>query len=674
MIGIMGIGAGIFCGENNPQSHQYWVFFKDKPNCEENLEKALRNPSLLDISQRALLRRLKVRNRNRLIDKSDLPVSEDYIQIIQDYDLEVQFVSRWLNCIRVRIPFEKLEQIRSLPFVRKVSRISRIKKITIPSKPIGSMEMQKSFVQHRLDYGLSEFQNSQIGIPEVHDLGLTGKNILIGLIDNGFDFKDRSVFKHLDVYEEYDFHWNDYNTANESGDPSDQHNHGTSVLSIIGGYDEGQFIGTAFDASFVLAKTEWNGTTDAWFEVENWVRAIEWMESLGCDVVSSSLGYYTFVDTADYTHDDLDGNTCIATIAADIATSKGVVVLTSAGNERNKSWKYITFPADGDSVIAVGAVDYYGNLAYFSSTGPTADGRIKPDVVAMGLGTVCLNPTSGYRSDYYYTNGTSLSAPLAAGVCALILQAHPELNPIEVRDALRNTANRAELPDTLYGWGLINAYKAIFYHGMIFNQFQKVGHPLDDLEGFEIVVFSNSGINPDSAYLYYRSFSTSDFQKLRMTATREDQGTRFFVILPQKTSVDDIEFYLSIQDTLGFNHIGPVGAPHLLYSFSDTSTEIVTIDLENPVKYHLYQNFPNPFNNSTIIEFELEYPLHVNMSIFNINGQRIKNLIDEDLNVGKKRLIWTGRDQNGLRAPSGIYFCVLNIEGVQLVRKMILIR
>jgi len=239
------------------------------------------------------------------------------------------------------------------------------------------------------------------------------------------------------------------------------------TLSIIGGFKDGKLIGPAFDANFILAKTE-NTQSESPIEEDNWLAAAEWADSIGVDVTSTSLGYRDGFDFGftDYTAADMNGKTTIITKAADMLASKGVVVVNAAGNEGTRlalQQNSLVAPADGDSVIAVGAVTTTGVLASFSSRGPTADGRIKPDVVATGVGVYFANGTPGATTGYFSGSGTSFSCPLTAGVAALILQKHPAWNPMQVREALRMTASNASSPNNNIGWGIINALAASNY-------------------------------------------------------------------------------------------------------------------------------------------------------------------------------------------------------------------
>ncbi|HIB61103.1 MAG TPA: T9SS type A sorting domain-containing protein, partial [Candidatus Marinimicrobia bacterium] len=272
-------------------------------------------------------------------------------------------------------------------------------------------------------------------------------------------------FDSLDIIDEWDFINNDGNTANETVDEDNygQHNHGTMVFSTLAGYDPGNLIGPAFDSEFLLAKTE-DVPNESQVEEDNYVAALEWGEQNGADVASSSLGYLDW-----YSYCDMDGNTGVTTIAVDIATYLGVLCITSAGNWGTSEpppdpcdtlYYYISAPADADSVISVGAVNSEGDIAYFSSHGPTYDGRIKPEVCARGVSTWCVNANS---DSYRTASGTSLSAPLVSGAAAVILSAHPDWTPMQVREAMMMTSDRVDTPDNDYGYGVIDVMAAIDY-------------------------------------------------------------------------------------------------------------------------------------------------------------------------------------------------------------------
>jgi subtilisin family serine protease len=277
------------------------------------------------------------------------------------------------------------------------------------------------------------------------------------MLDTGFQRDCHPALKAQIVEAEWDFINGDDDTSYDPDqDDPGQPFHGSITLCAVGGYELGRYIGPAYNAHFILAKTE-DVTDEQPIEEDRWVQGIEWADSLGADIVSSSLGY-----TKWYTYEDLDGNTAVTTIASDIAASKGIVVVQSAGNMRTHDWYYVIVPADADSIIAVGAVDSLGYLADFSSAGPTYDDRTKPEVCARGVNTVSASPFET-SSVYRQYDGTSLSAPLVSGAAALILQAHPDWSPVVVRQAMMETADNASSPDNDYGWGIIDVMAAIHW-------------------------------------------------------------------------------------------------------------------------------------------------------------------------------------------------------------------
>jgi len=239
------------------------------------------------------------------------------------------------------------------------------------------------------------------------------------------------------------------------------HSHGTATLSTIGGFKEGQLIGPAFGSDFILARTE-DDNSETPVEEDNWIAALEWADSIGVDLTSTSLSYLDYDPPyPSYTWEDMDGNTALITIAADLAVGLGIFVVNSASNSGfNPSHNTLGAPADGDSVVAVGAVDGSGIRASFSSVGPTTDppGRIKPDLMAMGEGVYVARTSS--PTSYGYSNGTSFSCPILAGASALLLEVDPSLTPIQLRELLKNTASQSNNPDNLNGWGIINTYAA----------------------------------------------------------------------------------------------------------------------------------------------------------------------------------------------------------------------
>ncbi|MGB9665514.1 MAG: S8 family serine peptidase, partial [Ignavibacteria bacterium] len=339
--------------------------------------------------------------------------------------------------------------------------------------------------------------------------------------------------------------------------------HGTQTLSTIGGFKDGQLIGPAFGATYILAKTE-NTESETPIEMDNWIAALEWADSIGVDITSTSLGYLEFdppYPSYNWTH--MDGNTVPITIAADLAVKRGIVVVNSAGNEGyNSTRNTLVAPADGDSVIAVGAVTSSGSRASFSSVGNTVDGRIKPDVMAMGSGVRVASP----YSDNGYTNasGTSFSCPLAAGVAALILSENPSLTPMQVRDAMRNTANNATSPNREYGWGILNALNAVNYYNINFAHTPpKDSTNVNGPYRIAVKITSRLGIDPASVKLYWgRGVITDSLMMM------EAPGDTFYAFIPGNGQSAVYRYYIQAKTADGqILKRYPKRAPHELLEF-----------------------------------------------------------------------------------------------------------
>jgi len=424
-----------------------WVFFEDK-GLDARGEYAAVASFRAQLPERALARRAKV---GFDVNVNDLPVAERYVHAVEATGALIETRSRWLNAVSVYADAAQAQAIASLPFVREVRPVARaVKRLPTPGGPVPSPVRGGG---RSLDYGESFGQLDQIGIPALHDDGFDGSGVLICMLDTGFD-TDHQAYRHLDIVGERDFVNDDAETANEPGDPDGQDSHGTATLSCVGAACPDEIYGGSYNASFLLGKTE---MVDDEIEVEEdyWVEGVEWADSLGADIVSSSLGYFYW-----YTYEDMDGATAVTTVAADMAAARGIVVVISMGNEGGGEWTYMIAPADGDSVVSVGAVDSDGYRTSFSSVGPTYDGRIKPDVMAQGLYVHVA--TTADTASYGSPSGTSFSCPLTASAVGLLLQGHPSWGPQDVLDALHATASQSGSPDTLMGWGIVDAYAAMY--------------------------------------------------------------------------------------------------------------------------------------------------------------------------------------------------------------------
>jgi serine protease AprX len=438
-----------------------WVFFTDKGNETQNY---FNKPATV-VSEKSLKRRAKVLSENKLITETDLPVNQNYIEQVQSLGFKLKQKTRWFNGISGWATKQQLAQFASLTFVKQLDIVYRFRKENFDeenhidkNEELNHQNISKPQGTHSFNYGQSFTQLNQITVPQVHDLGYTGEGITICLMDAGFDrWTTHQVFSSINVIAAWDFVDGDSDVENGNiGTGS----HGTSTLSLIGGFYEGKLIGPAFGADFILSRTE-DIYSETPIEEDNWLAALEWADSIGVDITSTSLGYIDFDPPyPSYTWMDMDGNTCRITNSADYGASLGIFVVNSAGNEGyNATHNTLGAPADGDSVIAIGAVNSSGSRVSFSSVGPTVDGRIKPDLMAMGSN----NYIACYSNNSCYSNGggTSFSCPLVAGAAALLLEANPGLTPMQLAALLKSTASKSNNPDNLYGWGIINTYAAL---------------------------------------------------------------------------------------------------------------------------------------------------------------------------------------------------------------------
>ncbi len=412
------------------------------------------------LSEKSIERRL---TQQIPITDSDLPVNQDYIVALKNSGAEVIYTSKWLNLAIVKADSkEVVEKIMQKSFVKEIKPADNVlRKQAHPKRrpffdPEGveklSSRVKPNVVKslQAFDYGLSLNQAQMIKIDQMHNLGFTGNGIMIAVIDGGFNsVNTMAAFDSLrlngQILGTRDFvqPGNDVYNTNMS-------THGSMVLSTMGGNLPGQIVGTAPKASFWLLRSE-DVMAEYLMEEYYWVNAAEYADSLGADIINSSLGYTLFDNAAEnHTYSDMDGNTTVVTIGADMAASKGILVVNSAGNSGNDPWHYIGAPADGDSVLTIGAVGPDGTYASFSSVGPTSDGRIKPDVTAQGRDAIVALVPSGIAAG----SGTSFSSPIMAGAAACLWQANPTYSNMELINAIKMSGSQSSGPDNLKGWGI----------------------------------------------------------------------------------------------------------------------------------------------------------------------------------------------------------------------------
>ncbi len=434
-----------------------FIYFRDKGvNIEEKLLAAKKT-----LSPKSLQRRLTNLGTDNLVNFNDIAIEQKYFEQIKSQVTKIRHQLKNLNAVSVEATPAAISHLSKLDFVKRIEIVNKLKRS--PAPEVTAVEI-KSFKQQlnkqnsqalALDYGNSLTQNNQINVPAVHEMGYSGSGVVVAVFDSGFNRLTHESFAQMNIAGTWDFVNNDIDV----GDAADmgEGSHGTSTLSTIGGFSSGKLIGPAYGATYYLAKTE-NTESELHVEEDNWCAAADWADANGAQIITSSLGYTDFDSGTDYTSADMDGNTAVVTLCADLAAEKGILVINSAGNS-GPGKTTIGAPADGHLVVAVGAVTSSGSLSSFSSQGPSADGRIKPDVMAMGTSVFVAG--SGSDLAYGNSNGTSFSCPLSAGVAALIIEANPNLTAEQVRDILRNSGDKTAKPNNSFGYGLLDALAAV---------------------------------------------------------------------------------------------------------------------------------------------------------------------------------------------------------------------
>lgn len=497
--------------------HHFLVLFADKGLRYVGMD------SLKDhFTEAAIARREKF---NIPFDSLDLPVTKAYMANIMVDGVDVRYPTRWLNgaVVTVKEP-ENARLLKVKFFVRKVIYIGSTNPNRAKGRKVGGSELKsdkalksyspKSYTE--IDYGKTAQQVKMLKVDRWHKFGDLGNGIKMAVFDAGYYKYDRlPALRHLTEESRV---LGTYDVVDLEESVSENDAHGMHVLGCMAGFEPGTYIGTAPAAEYFLFRTE-DPKSETLLEELNWVRAAEMADSLGIDIINSSLGYTTFDDVImDHTHNELDGVSSYIARAAGIANSRGMLVVSSAGNDGNKFWKKLNTPADVASTLTVGAVTNAGNRANFSSVGPTSDGRIKPDVSALGHQSRIL---STYGSSYT-GNGTSYSAPIMAGMMACMMERYPNLSLEELCDAIRFSSNQAMRPDTLIGYGVPDAH----YVDLMYDT--------SDLSGISVVLSSEpssgtSGFPVDVMASQKKSIYLSTVEK------------RIFIFIPYRKVLESTE-------------------------------------------------------------------------------------------------------------------------------------
>jgi len=597
------------------------VFFADRgPSVPERLAARTAELAALPSAGRRL------RSGCPAADEHDLepwPVYVDLVASELGGPSRIRTASRYLDAVSVTADGPEARSLLSLPCVASIRPVGRSDYAPLRAEPAGGANE------------ISDGQLGQIGLDSLHARGFTGEGIVIGVLDTGFNLV-HTAFSGIEVLGRYDFVNDDPDPSQQPGDPPGQATHGTAVLSIIAGKEPGLFTGGAWQASFLLAKTE--DTSGEYPQEEDfWVEGLEWLDVSGADLVSSSLGYIDW-----YTYEDMDGGTAVTTIAADIAASHGMPVVNAIGNLGPDPGTLIA-PSDGDSVFAVGGVDASGSMAVFSSRGPTYDGRTKPEVCARAVYAAFADPdgTSGYS----WGNGTSFATPLVSSAAAVLLQAHPEWDPLDALWAIRSTASRASSPDDSLGWGIVQAEAAFRWHSVTGSVRRSDtgallrSYPLDLSmgEGSWTIETGPGG---------WFAFDPGVFGPFVITGSGSAEGS----VIPVS------------------GNLGEEGVEVAVY-------------VDMPASGAPSTAFPNPSTGGVWVGYDLDRHCTVSLSIFGVTGQPVWSAVREDQEPGSYRapldgqaFWWDGSGEDGSRVPSGVYFAVLRKGNTPEVLKLAIVR
>jgi hypothetical protein len=471
-----------------------WVYFNDKPNAQTFLDSPLTM-----LTQRALDRRTA---QGIALSVSDAPIEQTYIdQITIASGIEIKAQSKWLNCLHIRGSVTDIEALTSLTFVNHIRYADHSLNAKMPqARTINAVNKQLD-TQEIFAYGNSLNQVSMLNAHLLHQQDYTGSGKIIAVLDSGFSAVNTIIpFNRMFNNGLY---LGGYNYVGGNTDVFSTHNHGTMALSCMAGFVDGQLVGTAPDAQYYLFITE-DISGENPVEESYWVQAAEEADRVGADVISTSLGYFGYDNpNYSYAYSDMTGDKAFASQGANIAFSKGMIVLASAGNSGNSSDPYIGVPAEATNVLAIGAVQFNEEYATFSSIGPSFDGRVKPDVMAKGQGTTLSN-TSG---NVVTASGTSFSCPVMAGAVTSFWQAIPWASNQQVVDFVKQSADRFMDPTDQFGYGIPDFQLALNMAQLSVNEdtigrFLVYPNPLNDKifvsfpNGFEVAkmsLFNNLG-------------------------------------------------------------------------------------------------------------------------------------------------------------------------------------
>ncbi len=659
-------------------SEKYRIFFKDKGNEDFRVGSELYERTIRSLSYRSLERRQKVLPFDSLVTFEDAPIPEKYIQEIQKLGINILLQLKWLNYIVAEMDSIGLEMVSSLPFVKRVqlvgNKVSDVLTYSIQNKKKASCLGNILFTQSETEdsiYGVSYRQLEMLGITRLQSLGILGDSVCVGILDTGFRWRAHQSLMGANVINEYDFLFLDTTTSNEQQDTPSQDIHGTMVLSIIAGFDIGHLIGSSPLSMFILGKTE-DLRGESRFEEDCFASAIEWMDSAGVDVISSSLGYFSF-DSANvnYLYEDMDGKTALTSIYANKAFERGIVMVTAVGN-RGPEPSTIHAPADAFGEIAVGAVDVTGDTVLkFSSRGPTFDGRIKPDFCAMGSGVIsafAVQPDS-----FIIGTGTSVATPLISGGIATLISTFEELTPVQVKSLLIQHSSRSKEPDNNFGYGIPDFYSTALDYDIVISP--PTTFRILDRQRIVFSVVYKKPIN--GVKLFIRGISSPFFTEHLLNATDEPNRYLFDIFL--ENEIDSVfEFYVEVVAEDGRQRRKPF-FPNKFYriKIGDESKSLAIV--KKPPITGVTESRSNDLINIRVFPeiVSNNSPLFINFSVEEVGGYilRIYNFAGIELLTERYEINFPGsqwKQINSNNFTSGLYFIrIISPSGKAYIKRFL---
>ncbi|MCX7020682.1 MAG: S8 family serine peptidase [bacterium] len=620
-----------------------WAFFADKGYAgPAELEAAL-DAFTAAMNPEQYARRALNRPAGSLADERDLPVYSPYDEAVTTLVTRRIGASSIANAVCFDATAAQIDAVARLPFVVRLQPTAT--SVLTDARPA----LNAPYGPTSLDYGPSETQITQIQVDLLHDEGYSGAGVTVLMLDTGFR-TDHEALAGLDLKDEWDFVNDDDDVDNEPGDDPDAWNHGTSTWSTLGGYFPTQLIGPAYGATFLLAKTE--DITREVHDEEYWYQSgLQWGEALGADVSSSSLGYRYFDEgQGDYSYEELDGETTVVALAVNWARDNGMLHANAMGNDGSDEGTLIS-PADCDGILSCGAVDADGVLADFSSRGPTADGRTKPEVCALGHYTYAADADS--TDTYDFVSGTSLSTPLVGGVLALLREVNPYATAAKIRQAVMDTATQADDPDNDYGWGIVQAYDAAMgLHMDVFAWDSAGAERSEDGALLSWRITTDDGLVAVNIYRLVEPVSGASYASAHLMRTetafagetlgpgyRPDAGW---------TRLNDTP--LPGSETGAYLDTGAPGAA-CYYRFEvfdaqwlrHLSPQVrLSSEDETPLgrETTLGACYPDPARGRVNFSFELGENGRVELTVYDLAGRRVAVLVDAELAAGRLDCVW----------------------------------